>query len=30
MYSNPREVPGRRWFGFLVMPGFKEIANIER
>jgi hypothetical protein len=26
----PREVPGRRWFGFLVIPGFQEIANIER
>jgi hypothetical protein len=26
----PREVPGRWWFGFLVIPGFKEIANMER
>jgi hypothetical protein len=26
----PREVPGRRWFGFLVIPGFKEISNVER
>jgi hypothetical protein len=30
IYSNPREVPARRWFGFLVIPGFKEIANMER
>jgi hypothetical protein len=30
IYSNPREVPGRRCFGFLVIPGFKEIANMER
>jgi hypothetical protein len=27
---SPREVPGRRWFGFLVIPGLKEIANMER
>jgi hypothetical protein len=27
---TPREVPGRRWFGFLVIPGFKEIVNMER
>jgi hypothetical protein len=26
----PREVLGRRWFGFLVIPGFKEIVNMER
>jgi hypothetical protein len=30
IYSNPREVPGRRCFGFIVIPGFKEIANMER
>jgi hypothetical protein len=30
IYSNPREVPGRRFFGFLVTPGLKEIANMER
>jgi hypothetical protein len=27
---NPREVPTRRCFGFLVIPGLKEIANMER
>jgi hypothetical protein len=30
IYSNPREVLGRRCFGFLVIPGLKEIANMER
>jgi hypothetical protein len=30
VYSNPREVPGRRCFEFLVIPGYKEIANMER
>jgi hypothetical protein len=30
IYSNPREVPGRRCFGFLVIPGLQEIANMER
>jgi hypothetical protein len=30
IYSNHREVLGRRWFGFLVIPGLKEIANMER
>jgi hypothetical protein len=30
IYSNPREVSGRRCFGFLVIPGLKEIANMER
>jgi hypothetical protein len=30
IYSNPREVPIRRCFGFLVIPDFKEIANMER
>jgi hypothetical protein len=30
IYSNPREVPGRRCFGFLVIPDLKEIANMER
>jgi hypothetical protein len=30
MYSNPREVPGKRYSGFLVIPGLKEIANTER
>jgi hypothetical protein len=27
---NPREVPAKRCFGFLVIPGFKDIANMER
>jgi hypothetical protein len=27
---NPREVPARRCFGFLVIPDLKEIANMER
>jgi hypothetical protein len=27
---NPREVPARRCFGFLVIPDFKEIAIMER
>jgi hypothetical protein len=27
---NPREVPARRCFGFLVISGLKEIANMER
>jgi hypothetical protein len=30
IYSNPREVPSRRCFGLLVIPGLKEIANMER
>jgi hypothetical protein len=30
IYSNLREVLGRRCFGFLVIPGLKEIANMER
>jgi hypothetical protein len=30
IYSNRREVPGRRWFGFLAIPSLKEIANMER
>jgi hypothetical protein len=30
IYSNPREVPGKRCFGFLRIPGLKEIANMER
>jgi hypothetical protein len=30
IYSNPREVPGRRCSGFLVIPGLKEIASMER
>jgi hypothetical protein len=29
-YSNSRGVPGRRYSGFLVIPGLKEMANIER
>jgi hypothetical protein len=29
-YTQSREVPGRRCFGFLVIPGLKEIANMER
>jgi hypothetical protein len=28
--SNLREVPTRRCSGFLVIPGLKEIANMER
>jgi hypothetical protein len=28
--SNPREVSARRCFGFVVIPGLKEIANMER
>jgi hypothetical protein len=30
IYSNPREVSARRCFGFLVILGLKEIANMER
>jgi hypothetical protein len=30
MYSNPREVPGRRCSGFLGIPGLIEMANMER
>jgi hypothetical protein len=30
MYSNPREVLGRRCSGFLGIPGLKEMANMER
>jgi hypothetical protein len=30
MYSNPREVLGRKCSGFLGIPGLKEIANMER
>jgi hypothetical protein len=30
IHSNPREVPPRRCSGFLVIPGLKEIANLER
>jgi hypothetical protein len=30
MYSNPREVMGRRRSGFLQIPGLKEMANMER
>jgi hypothetical protein len=30
IYSNIRKVPARRCFGFLVIPGLKEIANMER
>jgi hypothetical protein len=30
IYSNPREVPARRCFGFLVIPSLKKIANMER
>jgi hypothetical protein len=30
MYSNPREVPGKRCSGFLGIPGLKEMANMER
>jgi hypothetical protein len=30
IYSKPREVPGRRCFGFLVILGLKEISNMER
>jgi hypothetical protein len=29
-YSKPREVPRKRCSGFLVIPGRREIANIER
>jgi hypothetical protein len=29
IYSNSREVPGRRCFEFLVIRGLKEIANME-
>jgi hypothetical protein len=28
--SYPREVPSRKCFGFLVIPGLIEIANMER
>jgi hypothetical protein len=28
-YSNPRGVPGRRYSVFLVIPGLKEMTNIE-
>jgi hypothetical protein len=27
---NPREVPARRCFGFLIIPGLKERVNMER
>jgi hypothetical protein len=27
---NPREVPTKRCFGFVGIPGLKEIANMER
>jgi hypothetical protein len=30
IYSNPREVLARRCSRFLVIPGLKEIANMER
>jgi hypothetical protein len=30
MYSNPREVSGRRCSGFLEIPGLKEMINMER
>jgi hypothetical protein len=30
MYSYPREVPGRRCLGFLVISDLKEMNNIER
>jgi hypothetical protein len=30
MYSNPREVPGKRYSGFLGIPSLKEMANMER
>jgi hypothetical protein len=30
IYSNPREVRGRRCSGFLVILGLKEKANMER
>jgi hypothetical protein len=30
IYPNPRDVPGRRCFGSLVIPGLKEIANMKR
>jgi hypothetical protein len=30
MYSNPREVPGRRFSGILGIPGLNEMANRER
>jgi hypothetical protein len=30
IYSNLREVPGRRCSGFLGIPGLKEMANMER
>jgi hypothetical protein len=29
-YSMPREVPRKRCSGFLVIPGRKEMVNIER
>jgi hypothetical protein len=29
-YSKPREVPHKRCSGFLVIPGRREMANIER
>jgi hypothetical protein len=29
-YSMPREVPRKRCSGFLVIPGRREMANIER
>jgi hypothetical protein len=30
IYSIPKEVSTRRNFGFLVIPGLNEMANMER